>query len=519
MAKNLVTLNLDNTDYSFRPQSSCTTAANVVEKIVNITGFELCTGATILVRFTNSNIVTNPTINVNNTGAKPVVCLGHKFDSNIYYEFIYNGSSWVQISEEKYRCSLSSGNKNNFPWHRIAYTDVLSTSYIRRSIVLILNQAVFGGRYGELVIKVSSNTTDTLSSYEAYWIVNKGFGANDIKIGVNNTYGNTYFDVFYKCPSTWSNLLIEQKTGGYDSNFSKSFTLCSSQEVSDTTTADRLNSIECYLTIEDAAIELHNTAYTHIITPGQSSGTIGVIQFNGNAASATNSLNSDKLDGYDSTYFATKEEHDNLVSQIQALSLGMKLTSSVSPSTVYKNTNYKFTFTGTLTNPANSAIESMVVKDDSTVYNMSSTEGQTNGSKNKYTYTMQNDVSLTSNKSYTISARANGMDFISTVTVSARNAVYYGMGSSASDVKTNGTKASARTTAISSTTYDTTATANGVRFYLLVPNDVTKPTSFTMGGAPVDMASTTTTLDGISYNVFYTNATYNSGASVQIKAN
>jgi hypothetical protein len=72
---------------------------------------------------------------------------------------------------------------------------------------------------------------------------------------------------------------------------------------------------------------------------------------------------------------------------------------------------------------------------------------------------------------------------------------------------------------MSSTTYDATATANGVRFYLLVPNDVTKPTSFTMGGAPVDMASSTTTLDGISYNVFYTNATYNSGASVQIKAN
>jgi hypothetical protein len=41
-----------------------------------------------------------------------------------------------------------------------------------------------------------------------------------------------------------------------------------------------------------------------------------------------------------------------------------------------------------------------------------------------------------------------------------------------------------------------------------------------MGGAPVDMVipSSTTTIDGIAYYVFYTNATYNSGGGVQIKA-
>ena len=295
MAKNLVTLNLDNTDYSFRPYATCSTTATTVEKVVSITGFELCSGATILVRFTNSNIIANPTLNVNSTGAKPITCLGHRFDSNIYYEFVYNGSSWVQIGEEKYRCSLSSGNKNNFPWHRIAYSDVMTTTYNRRTIALILNQAVFGGKYGELVIKVATNATNNASSYEAYWVVNKGFGADDIKIGVNNTFGNTYFDVFYKCPSTWSNLLIEQKTGGYDSNFTKSFTLCSSQEVSDTTTTDRLTSIECYSTIEAAATELHNEAYTAIVSPNISSGTLGKISFNGdltgNATTSTTATN------------------------------------------------------------------------------------------------------------------------------------------------------------------------------------------------------------------------------------
>lgn len=348
MAKNLVSIDLDNTEYSLRPYGTCSTAAGTAAKTVNISEFTLCTGATILVKFSNSNNIVNPTLNVNGTGAKPITHLGHRFDSNIYYEFIYNGSAWVQIGEEKHRCSVASGNKNNYPWHRIAYTDVLTTAYIRRTISLILNQAVFGGKYGELVIKVNTNSANTNSSYEVYWVVNKGFGADDIKIGVNNTYGNTYFDVFYKCPGTWQNLLIEQKTGGYDSSFTKSFTLCSSQEVSDTTTTDKLTSYECYTTIESAATELHNTAYTAIISPNTSSGTLGKISFNGdltgNAATATTSGDSNKLGGQLPSYYATAADYVKKSGDTMTGDLTIKRNSSDSPSIILQRGETNDTF-------------------------------------------------------------------------------------------------------------------------------------------------------------------------------
>ena len=292
MAKNLVTLNVENVDYSIRPYGTCSTPLNIAAKTVAITNFTLCTGATVLVKFSNGNRANNITLNVNETGAKPVKCVGNVFNPNLFYEFIYDGINWVLMGDEKHRCAHNSSNKNNYPYHRIAYTDVFTSTWTRRTIVLILNQAVFGGKYGELVIKVASNNTNEASSYEAYWIMNKGFGADDIKIGVNNTFGDTYFDVFYKMPGTWYNMLVEQKTTGGDSNFYHSWNLCGSMEVSDTTTTDKLTSIECYATVESAATEIRGKAYTAIVSPNVSSGKLGKITFNGdltgNATTATN---------------------------------------------------------------------------------------------------------------------------------------------------------------------------------------------------------------------------------------
>lgn len=49
---------------------TCTTTSGVQEKTVSIPGFALNEGVTIHVRFTNTNSATNPTLNVNGTGAK-----------------------------------------------------------------------------------------------------------------------------------------------------------------------------------------------------------------------------------------------------------------------------------------------------------------------------------------------------------------------------------------------------------------------------------------------------------------
>lgn len=51
----------------------CDTAANVAEKVVDMKGFELITGATVFVKFVHENTAQNPTVNVNGTGAKGII--------------------------------------------------------------------------------------------------------------------------------------------------------------------------------------------------------------------------------------------------------------------------------------------------------------------------------------------------------------------------------------------------------------------------------------------------------------
>lgn len=200
-------------------------------------------------------------------------------------------------------------------------------------------------------------------------------------------------------------------------------------------------------------------------------------------------------------------------SELNALSAGLKLTLSVSPTVIHKNTATNVTVTGTVKdNSGNVNASEIIIKTGNDVLKTVT---------DNYTASHTYSVDTSSNVAYTSTAVASGLSLSATATLNARYPVYFGMGTSAENVKSLNNKASARTTAVSSNTYNAAASSNGVRFYLLVPSDVTRPTSFTMGGAPVDMVIPTaaTKLDNIDYYVFYTNATYNTGATVKIKAN
>lgn len=101
MGKNIVNLKIDGTSYSTRPYGTCTTASGTAAKAVTCADFSLVTGATILVKFTYANSVSSPTLNVNNTGAKPIYYRGAALGSSLYYwgandtvEFYYNGTQW-----------------------------------------------------------------------------------------------------------------------------------------------------------------------------------------------------------------------------------------------------------------------------------------------------------------------------------------------------------------------------------------------------------------------------------------
>lgn len=80
----------------------CSTDSGTITKLVSIINFVLVVGARITVNFSNSNTITAPTLNVNNTGAKAMKCNGRtqglKWKAGEIMELVYNGTNWCILS-------------------------------------------------------------------------------------------------------------------------------------------------------------------------------------------------------------------------------------------------------------------------------------------------------------------------------------------------------------------------------------------------------------------------------------
>ncbi|MGN0787138.1 MAG: hypothetical protein ACI4OB_07075 [Christensenellales bacterium] len=84
---------------------TCNTAAAVIEKELEISNFVLREGALIVVLFKNANSATDPTLNVNGTGAKAILnCYKSTAISTtdiiagMTCLFAYNGTQWVLLN-------------------------------------------------------------------------------------------------------------------------------------------------------------------------------------------------------------------------------------------------------------------------------------------------------------------------------------------------------------------------------------------------------------------------------------
>ena len=88
------------------PYGVCSTDAATVAKTITVDNFSLEEGATVIVKFTNKNSAASPTLNVNSTGAKPIVRYGTSAASTsdatsgwragAVQMFTYDGTSWVR---------------------------------------------------------------------------------------------------------------------------------------------------------------------------------------------------------------------------------------------------------------------------------------------------------------------------------------------------------------------------------------------------------------------------------------
>ena len=81
----------------------CNTDAGVQAKSAAVENIVLIVGARITLKFKNGIATDNPTLNINNTGAKPITMDSQPvgkgcFDAGGCYEFVYTGDSWECLS-------------------------------------------------------------------------------------------------------------------------------------------------------------------------------------------------------------------------------------------------------------------------------------------------------------------------------------------------------------------------------------------------------------------------------------
>lgn len=83
---------------------TCSTAASTAAKTVAVTNYKLVTGGHVYVKFTVTNSASNPSLNVNGTGAKAIYYRGSAISAgylaaNRTYEFIYNGTQYELVGD------------------------------------------------------------------------------------------------------------------------------------------------------------------------------------------------------------------------------------------------------------------------------------------------------------------------------------------------------------------------------------------------------------------------------------
>lgn len=77
---------------------TCSTAGNTAVKTATCEGFKLAIGSRVMVKFSNKNTAQNPTLNISNTGAKPIFYRGASIATDYIqagdvHEYVYDGTN------------------------------------------------------------------------------------------------------------------------------------------------------------------------------------------------------------------------------------------------------------------------------------------------------------------------------------------------------------------------------------------------------------------------------------------
>ena len=184
--------------------------------------------------------------------------------------------------------------------------------------------------------------------------------------------------------------------------------------------------------------------------------------------------------------------------RIEALENNARITLSVTPSVIHRNV------TTSITIRANAY--GFIPETFSITYNngqqIASEEGKTSVT-----------ATIEASSSVTLSAKAiyGGRNYTASASVKAVGVIYYGFMNETENV----TKTlSPRTSALGN--YQLVSTLDNAKFFIMIPHDMSFPSSITMGGTPYVMDMTETEKDGERYYMLTSGATYNAGAEINI---
>ena len=184
--------------------------------------------------------------------------------------------------------------------------------------------------------------------------------------------------------------------------------------------------------------------------------------------------------------------------RIEALENNARITLSVSPSVIHRN------ISTTITIRANAY--GFIPETFSITYNngqqIASEEGKTSVT-----------ATIEASSSVTLSAKAiyGGRNYTASASVKAVGVIYYGFMNDTENV----TKTlSPRTSALGN--YQLESTLDNAKFFIMIPHDMSFPSSITMGGTPYVMDMTETEKNGEPYYLLTSGATYNAGAEINI---
>ena len=523
MANNTKILKFNSgTEYDFRPFVNCTTAANNAVKSITLNDFTLFTGATIIVKFINGNIANTMTLSINSSVPievdYPVTDIGT-------YEFVYDGNKWL---------NLTSGPNSDIKYFEYKFTIDGNVSYLKIADLSDWNTSNYSNHY--LIGNIYGNRGETVEN------------ASNANLHGTGIYNITAVVSSYKSEERYytHKLYINNTANLFETNNDgKAIVIepCIIEHNNKKWLALKKIGSSCYIRFtglihnilpQDQWAEIgSNSGCTEYATANYTDGYAITTEkyYDGNQINTL--LHSNNYSNYTKELENKINETEN---KIDALAAGLTLSLSVTAqnpndttkyiSVAHKNSSIEMKVTASVKNNLGNVNANITIKNGVEPFETIGKNFVEGNPPTINTLTVNPTLSTTnSSHTYIATADVNGLILTKSASIAVRYPVYYGMLKQDTTIFNESTlstltKATPITTIVSNT-FNAIANENGMRFYLLVPSDVTGSNSFTMGGTPVSMAKfdAQQTINNIKYTIYYTNAFYNKNAEVQIKAN